>query len=177
MPRRKYLGRYDSPIIKSITTKLARTDAIGIAGHAALVRLDEVTQPYMVGEKGAEICIGDNDYAELRLLPDGKNWMLTAIYDNNDKLVEWYFDITRENGVDENGEPYCDDLYLDIVMTPDNRILILDEDELAAALEYGNITQQEYDMAHSVARQLADDKILTAEYLGKLCTNILTLFA
>jgi len=176
MPRRKYLNQYNHPTIKSISAKTVRTDSIGIAGYAALVQILEITQPYMVGEGREQICIGDNGYSELRLLPDGKNWMMTAIYDNHDKIIEWYFDVTRENGVDERGEPYADDLYLDAAVTPDGQVLIFDEDELAAALEQGKITQQDFDMAHDVLRHLIDSKILTVAHLETLSASLFALF-
>jgi len=175
MEKRKYLNQFNHPTIKSISAKMTRTDSIGIAGYAALVRILEITQPYMVGEGNAQICIGDNGYAELRLLPDGENWMMTAIYDSHDRIVEWYFDVTRENAVDEYGEPYADDLYLDAAVMPDGQVLIFDEDELAAALEQGKITQQDFDMAHGVLQHLIDSKILTVAHLETLCTNLMTL--
>jgi predicted RNA-binding protein associated with RNAse of E/G family len=42
---------------------------------------------------------------------------LTAIYDANNEIIEWYFDIARKIGK-ENGIPFEDDLYLDDVVTP-----------------------------------------------------------
>ena len=41
---------------------------------------------------------------------------LTAIYNENNKIIEWYFDIAREIGK-EKDVPYEDDLYLDVVVT------------------------------------------------------------
>ena len=148
MEKRKYLGRYDKDFIKSIISRTVRTDNMGIGGYAALVQIQEVSRPYMVGEKGLETCIADNGYSELTFLPDNENWQLTAIYDDNNAIIEWYFDITRINAVDENGNPYCDDLYLDAALMPYGRILIFDEAELENALTNGNISQKDFGMAH-----------------------------
>ena len=176
MERRKYLGRYDKDFIKSIDSKIVRTDDIGISGHASLVKIQEVHRPYMVGEKGLEICIANNGYSELTFLPDNENWQLTAIYDNKNCIVEWYFDITRKNSVDENGVPYCDDLYLDAALMPDGRILVFDEDEIKSALVGGNISQKDFDMAYDLLQQLIDKKIIDIEYMERLCSKLQSLF-
>ena len=176
MERPKYLGRYDKDLIKSIISKTVRTDELGIAGYVAYVQIQEVHYPYMVGEKGSEICIANNGYSELTFLPDNENWQLTAIYDNHNEIVEWYFDITRKNSVDEKGNPYCDDLYLDAALMPDGRILIFDEAELKNALNNGNVSQQDFDMAHRVLKKLIDEKIIDKAYLSELCARLLSLF-
>lgn len=176
MERRKYLGRYDKDFIKSIVSRTVRTDDIGIFGYAALIQIQEVHRPYMVGEKNAEICIADNGYSELTFLPDNENWQLTAIYDDNNAIIEWYFDVTRKNTVDENGNPYCDDLYLDAALMPDGRILIFDEDELKNALNNGTVNQKDFDMAHEVLKKLIDEKIIDIEYMEMLCSKLRSLF-
>ncbi|MCL1820610.1 MAG: DUF402 domain-containing protein [Oscillospiraceae bacterium] len=176
MERRKYLGRYDKDFIKSIISRTVRIDGVGIAGYAALVQIQEVSRPYMVGEKGSEVCIADNGYSELTFLPDNENWRLTAVYNNHNDIIEWYFDITRKNAVDEKGNPYCDDLYLDAALMPDGHILIFDEDELKNALNNGGINKQEFDMAYETLRKLIDKKIIDTAYMEMFCLKLWSLF-
>jgi predicted RNA-binding protein associated with RNAse of E/G family len=176
MERRKYLGRYDKDFIKSIDSRTIRVDDNDIVGYAALVRVIEVKEPYMVGVKGSEICIADNGYSELAFLPDNENWQMTAIYDNNNYIVEWYFDITRLNSVDEKGNPYCDDIYLDAALMPDGKLLIFDEDELKKAFDNGKITQKEHDNAFTVLHRLKEKNILTIAYVEALCSRLHLLF-
>ncbi|MCI9177205.1 MAG: DUF402 domain-containing protein [Clostridia bacterium] len=78
---------------------------------------------------------------------------LTAIYDNNNEIIEWYFDIAREIGK-ENGVPFEDDLYLDVVVTPNGNISLLDEDELKEAFDRFEVNEEDYDMAYNEAEQL-----------------------
>lgn len=78
---------------------------------------------------------------------------LTAIYDENSQIVEWYFDIARKIGK-ENDVPYEDDLYLDVVVTPTGEIILLDEDELQGAYNRLEVNKEEYDMAYNEANQL-----------------------
>lgn len=78
-----------------------------------------------------------------------------SIYNNNKEIIEWYFDIAKEIGK-ENGIPYEDDLYLDVVVNPNGEITLLDEDELKMALDRLEITQSDYDMAYSEANKLME---------------------
>jgi len=176
MERRKYLGRYDNDCIKSIDSRILRIDKTDIVGYVALVLIQEVNYPRVVGNKESSICIADNGYSELVFLPDNENWQLCAIYDNNDRNVEWYFDITRNNAVDESGNPYCDDLYLDMALMPDGRILTFDEDELINAFKNGNISQYDFDMAQGIITKLIDEKIIDVAYMEMLCSRLRQLF-
>ena len=172
MERRRYLGRSYKDYFKTFTAKIIRVDEEDIKGYAAYLQIDEVNRPFMAGET----CLADNGYSEIEFLPDNENWRLSAMYDNHGNIIEWYFDITRENAVDEDGNPYCDDLYLDVALMPDGQILVFDEDELQNALDDGDITQQESDMAHRVLSELIEKKIIDLTYLKMLCSRLQSLF-
>ena len=75
------------------------------------------------------------------------------MYNEKNEIFEWYFDIAREIGK-ENGIPYEDDLYLDVVVTPTGKIILLDEDELKDAYERLEVNQVDYDMAYTEAKNL-----------------------
>ena len=94
---------------------------------------------------------------------------LTAIYDDNNNIIEWYFDIARKIGKD-NGVPYEDDLYLDVVVTPSGDVILLDEDELKEAFDKKEMTKEEYDEAYKIAddlmERLKNNKDKLQEYTG-----------
>ena len=98
-------------------------------------------------------CIMDNNYKWLEFYDYSSKVKLTAIYDENSEIIEWYFDIAREIGKD-NGIPYEDDLYLDVVVTPSGEIILLDEDELKEAFNKREMTKEEYENAYEEAKQL-----------------------
>ena len=173
MERRKYLGRVNPQYIKAFSSQIVRVDEHDLKGYAALVQIKEVFHPFFVGET----CLYDAGYSEINFLPDGAFWQLSAIYNHKSEIVEWYFDITRKNAVDEDGKPYCDDLYLDAALLPDGQILVLDEDELIEALDSGNITRCEYDMAHATLQQLMADETISVPVMETLCTRLMVLFA
>lgn len=54
----------------------------------------------------------------------------------------------------ENGIPYEDDLYLDVIVTPKGEIILLDEDELKEALDRRELTKEEYENAYKEAEKL-----------------------
>lgn len=98
-------------------------------------------------------CILDNGYKWIEFYDYNSKIKLTAIYDENSQIVEWYFDIARSIGK-ENNVPYEDDLYLDVVVTPIGEIILLDEDELQTAYNRLEVTKKDYDMAYNEAYQL-----------------------
>ena len=73
--------------------------------------------------------------------------------DANGDVVQWYFDICLENGV-EDGVPWMDDLYLDVVVLPSGEIFQLDEDELEHAYKSGVLSKMEYDLAWNENREI-----------------------
>ena len=176
MGRYKYIGGANEKFIKTFKSEILRIDEADIKGYAALIEIEEVNRRLIVGEYGREVCIYDDGHSELNFLPDGENWALSALYDENGEIIEWYIDITRSNGVSEDGVPYCDDLYLDAVLTPDGQVIILDEDELADARDAGDITQAEFDMAYRVLDKLIENNITSVEYMELLCAKLSGLF-
>ena len=175
MERRKYIGKPYKDYYKSYSIKVVRIDEISIKGFIAYTLINEVNRPLIVGDKGNEICLADNGYSEIVYLPDNENWKLCAMYNNEEKIIEWYFDITKKNTVDNIGKPYCDDLYLDIVLMPNGNIIVLDEDELKKAYEDKLITKNDYNFAYTVKEKLITDGILKVKYLEELCTKLFEL--
>lgn len=137
------------------TCKITRLNDI-YKGCASLIDIETVKRKVCFAGDCDQIVYGDSGYRWLIFLPEDDNWCMTAVYDNKHMIVEWYFDITRRNFLDCE-VPYYEDLYLDVVLSPNSGIKILDEDELLEALEKGIITGSEFDMAHSVCRRLVRD--------------------
>lgn len=98
-------------------------------------------------------CIRDNDYEWIEFYDYNSKIKLSALYNQNKEIIEWYFDIAKAIG-NENGIPYEDDLYLDVVVDSDGKIILLDEDELKDALDRLEISKEDYDMAYNQANML-----------------------
>lgn len=141
-------------------------------GNVFLNDFTQVKNPTLL-ENG--LCLIDANYKWLQFYDDDSKICLTAIYNEKNEIVEWYFDIAREIGK-ENGVPYEDDLYLDVVLKPNGETVLLDEDELKEVFERMEMTKKEFDEAYEIARNLMkrlqgnQDKVrdFTNKYLQKM---------
>ena len=89
----------------------------------------------------------------LEFYPENSNVAMTVAYNHENKILNWYFDIINKVGI-ENNNPYFEDLYLDVTLTPQNKMELLDEEELEEALKSGDVTQKQYDLAYKTAKEL-----------------------
>lgn len=120
-------------------------------GDVSLIKFNKVNKPFIV--EGSNVCIINDNYKWLEFYDYNKKHLLTAMYNEKNEIIEWYYDIARRIGKD-NEIPYEDDLYLDVVVTPDGNIKLLDEDELKAAFDKFEVSQADYDMAYDEANKL-----------------------
>ena len=122
-------------------------------GIVCYLKYVNVEKPLIVNNGREEICLYNNNYEWLELYPSNSNYVITIMFDDNKNLIEWYFDISKNVGV-ENGIPYEDDLYLDFIITPNGEGIVIDEDELQNALDKNDITNDDYEFAYKVLREL-----------------------
>lgn len=123
-------------------------------GNVCLINIKKAEQLTYKEEEYEVTHIKDN-YKWLEFYDYDSKICLTAFYNENNQIIEWYFDIARNIGI-ENSIPYEDDLYLDVVALPNGSIHLLDEDELKNAVERGEITEKEYKEAYQLAYDLIE---------------------
>lgn len=103
------------------------------------------------------LCVMDNGYYVFEVVPKNLNYAMRLFLDDNKKPLEYYFDITKNNGLDELTKiPMYDDLYLDITYL-DGEINILDEDELLDAFKTGDITKDDLDLVYKTRDILLEE--------------------
>ncbi|MFD2043700.1 DUF402 domain-containing protein [Ornithinibacillus salinisoli] len=122
-------------------------------GFVTLLKMNKVTEPLSISYGDKEVCIVEAGYSWLQHFPDGKHYSITTTFNQNGEVVQWYIDICREIGV-ENNVPWMDDLYLDIVVLSTGEVLLLDEEELEEALLEGIIDDSLYDLAWQEANNI-----------------------
>lgn len=127
-------------------------------GKVSLLYMMDVKEPLIKKYDNKTITIADKNYYWLQIAIEGKNYWITAMYDNNGKLVQYYIDITRKNHI-KNDDPYFEDLFLDIVILPNGKKFYLDMDELNKAFYEKIIEKDEYDLAIHTAEDI-QNKIL-----------------
>ena len=97
----------------------------------------------------------EDKYVVIEIVPKNKNYALRIFLNDRKELVEYYFDIIKESGLDkETKVPYFIDLYLDITIDKENTINVLDEDELNYALKTNDITESDYKLVLNVKENL-----------------------
>ena len=103
---------------------------------------------------------------------------MTVVYDDKKEIVEWYFDVALNTGTIDN-IPYEDDLYLDMVITPEGEEIVLDKDELLEAYNSKEIGDRElklaYDVLDIIEERYACDFEYLKEFTDRLCAYYSTL--
>ena len=148
--------------------KINDEDFVGAVG---LIKMLEVRQPLIVECFGEQWKLVEKDYKWLQFAFEGKHYWLTVMFDENDKIIQYYYDISLENHVEPNGDSWFIDLILDVAVNADGRIQVLDADELDEALENGFITREQHDLAHSTADALINEIKGNVKRLESFCLN------
>lgn len=123
-------------------------------GYVTRLFLDRVSQPLHKELRGHRYCLADSGYCWLQHFPKGSHHAVTTMIDSTGAVIQWYIDICASHGVSADGIPWFEDLYLDIVVLPSREAILLDADELDAALLEGKITKAHYEMAWEEAHAL-----------------------
>ena len=155
--------------------KLLKIEESFLDGYACLLRFSNIDEPLIVHNDYTNICIKDNNYIWIEVYPINGNYAITIMYDDKINLIEWYFDISKSVGLD-NGIPYEEDLYLDLIITPDGEKIVIDEDELLNAKEKGIITQEDVDLAYNILNQLEKKYVYNMNELYLLTNYLLDKF-
>jgi predicted RNA-binding protein associated with RNAse of E/G family len=162
--KRKFINGINWDFLDKYSFKYIHIDEM-FSGYVSLIKIQKIKYKITVDYEESEICLLDDGYKCIMFLPDSEKWCVSAVYNASDEIVEWYFDMTKENSMDELGNPFYDDLYLDIAVSPDFQVVILDEDELEEALASKVITKSEYDMAYNTCRKIINEIIPNKDFL------------
>ena len=120
----------------------------------------------MVDTPEGPLCIADNGYQWLEIVPEDGHFALTAMF-HDDILFQQYIDITLRNEVDEDGNAVFYDLLLDVVVLGDGTPQIVDIEELDAALSDGTIKRDAYELARQTADQVVETWNIHKTLIGK----------
>ena len=119
--------------------------------YLSIKKILNIEKPFIL-ENG--LCLIDNNYYIVEVLPKNENYAMRVYFNEKKERLEYYFDISLKNGLDEETRiPYYDDLYTDITVVQKN-IEVLDEEELEKALNMGKISKAEYNIANETRDKL-----------------------
>ncbi len=115
----------------------------GVSGKISLLKIKKIRSPLSVDYLTEKVKIVDTGYSWVQFALEGQYYWVTSMFDEQDRLVQIYIDMTDGNVTDID-DPYFDDLYLDFVVHGD-AVLEMDRDELTNAFEKGLITKEQYE--------------------------------
>lgn len=154
--KRKNLSYNDWTCItsKELIIKNVVTDSF--EGHISIIKIEEVTEPQIWRFNGEEIVTCDKGLKCLAILPKNDFYCITALMNAKEEILLWYIDMIANQGVDSDGVPYFDDLYLDLVVYPDGTIIEDDRNELEEALTVKDISEEQYKLAIDTSIRLRE---------------------
>lgn len=153
MLKRKYGDRSDWKRIEKRTYAQSYIDSKDFKGYVTLLKMEKVKEPLYVQYNDKKICIADDGFCWLQHFPLGEHHSLTTMFNSEGEVVQWYLDICFKIGIDD-GLPWMDDLFLDIVVLPSGEVFLLDAEELEAAVNNEMIDENLYKMAWDEASKL-----------------------
>jgi uncharacterized protein len=174
--KRKYIDRSNWQRIEKGRCVLFNTYQERFEGYASAIFIEKVKEKLVCNLDKRQFCLADDKFVWIQRLPIEKKWSVTTMFDENNNIVQWYFDITKQNSIDVYGQPFYDDLYLDVVVFPSGEIVLFDEDELKEALESGDITQIDFDLAYDEANKIMNDIAKDVTYLSNMSYSDLDFF-
>ena len=125
-------------------------------------------KPIYGNRNGKQVSLNDEDCLWLQIGFEELPYWLTGLYNKDKKLIEFYFDITKNNNMKlEN--PIFYDMYLDVVYTANKEIILLDKDEFEEAFQDKIITEEEYSKAKQSCQELIQFLKENGDEVIKVC--------
>lgn len=164
-----------SMIIDKKTTE-RKIEIDGEEWFAYLHKINKVTKE-MIGTRpdGKKVVFLKDGFYWLIIYPTKSKYAHTVAFTDKNEFVEMYTDVILDSGISENNVAYIDDLFLDVVYTSDEEVVLLDSAELEEALNKKEISYKEYIHANNVANELVK-KYYNKEYMDKYLEKIKNIF-
>ena len=144
-----------SNIYKGYKNYYSKEKEIGKAtGVVSIIKFNEVDKPLEVHYNFKDATIVDSNYTWVQVAIKDSNFWIKAMYDENDKLIEIYIDVTNGNYFDDINNPEYEDLFLDIIIPSKGHIYQMDDVELMKAYRDNTISEEEFKLSKIVCRNL-----------------------
>lgn len=153
---RKFVDRSNWIRVSKFKDKTIRLENEEFNGCIYGIFVEKANKKFEVSYKDEEFLILDDGYTWIQLIPLNKHYTVTIMFDEKKDIVQWYIDITNMNGIDSDGRIFYDDLYLDVVITKQRSVLLINEDKINNALDNFVITSEQYKNAYKQARDIMD---------------------
>ena len=172
--KRKYANKGDWDRIMEREFRQKYMDADEYKGYITLIVMKKFREPLIASfHSHQNLCLADDGFMWLQYFPKDANHCATVMFNPQQEAVLCYIDIAKPWQLSDEGIPYFDDLYLDVIVMPRGDCYLLDEDELHEALQEGIITAEEAELAEREATQLMS-RLHTGEllYLNRAISDL-----
>lgn len=133
-----------SGLYKALVENVIPGSHMGLQGLVTYIPHEETNYIFSIDEDIPPVNWKTSGNAYQLFFPDGGDWYKKTVFDKSGIVLrEHYYMIKNLKYYGENGISYTL-LHLELVKTPDGRILTLNEGELREALHEGNISKKEY---------------------------------
>ena len=165
--KKKTMRRDEWRGISEKTFRQTAFDCPGFSGAVGLLCIRRAHRPLYAGEE--RLCVVGEGVSWLELAPRDDYWFITAMFDPQGRLFEYYIDLTDGTRVEPDGTVWFHDLFLDVIMTRGKAPRLEDADELRQALCEGLITQAQYDRTLEVGNRLLEGLRTREDELRAFC--------
>ncbi len=115
-----------------------------------LIDMKKIRSPLVVPVVNKSVKVVDKNYKWLQILPKERNYSITVMYDDNWRVLQYYFDVNMAHYL-EPGNARRKDIYLDVLALPDGEYELVDEKDIHRALKNKKITEADKNYAYEVA--------------------------
>lgn len=143
------------------------------AGLISLIQLTDGEYLYWDFPKAGKAAVAGKGMVWLQLIPDRGSRVITAMFLPDKRVSVWYVDVIEETAYDEDGVAVFIDKYLDVIFTPQGDVIVDDRDELDAAFQSGELTQEQYDAALQEGEAIVDELCGDIPATERWCREIL----
>lgn len=141
-------------------------------GLVSVIHLTDGEYLYWQYPRAGRTAVAGKGMVWLQLIPDDGKRVITAKFLPNKRVSVWYVDVMESWGYDDDGVAAFMDLYLDVIFTPQGDVVVDDRDELDAAYESCEITEEQYQGAlqegDAIVRELCSDIAATEQRCRKI---------
>lgn len=142
-------------------------------GLVSLIRLMDGEYRYWEYDRAGKVAVAGEGMTWLQLIPDDGNRVITAMFLPDKRVSTWYVDVIEETEFDADGVAVFVDKYLDVLFTPQGDVIVDDRDELDAAFQSGELTEEQYGSALREGDAIIDELCSDIPATEEWCRNIL----
>lgn len=153
---RKFVNKSDWIRVTTFKDKTLKIKDENFEGYIYGIYVEKANKRFEVSYGDENFLILDNGYIWIQIVPTSKHYTVTIMFDNERNIIQWYIDVTNMNGIDSDGRIFYDDLYLDVVITKERNVILINEDKINNALNNYVITSEQYKIAYKEARDIMD---------------------